>query len=389
LLQVSLFEQWLADVANRIYLSPPDVGPEERAHLLAAFDSNWIAPVGPDLNFFEDELAVRTGRQHAVALASGTAAIHLGLLASGIEPGSPIAVSTFTFAGSLNPLMYVGADITLIDSEPDTWDMDPALLRAECERRYRAGLAPFQAVLVVDLYGQPANYQAISEVSAEFGIRVLSDAAESLGATFAGQPAGSFGDWAALSFNGNKIITTGGGGALVTDDQALADRVRYLSTQARRPVAHYEHVDVGYNYRLSNLLAALGRGQLGNLDIKIEKRKAIELRYQAGFDGISGIRFMPRPAQSTPNHWLTCITLDPSLIGPTPNEVREELETHNIEARQLWKPMHQQPVFAHLDTALTGVSDNLFATGLCLPSGSSLAVDEQDRVIDAVRRAIA
>jgi pyridoxal phosphate-dependent aminotransferase EpsN len=370
------------NVNDRIFLSPPDMGAEERSLLLAAFDSNWVAPAGPDLGLFEQELAAQTGRKHAVALSSGTAAIHLGLLASGLQPGSSVAVSTFTFAGSINPLMYVGCDVTLIDSEPGSWNMDPELLEQAYTQRAAAGLKPFDAVLAVDLYGRPADYQRLEKVTAMHGTRLLSDAAESLGGRFADLPAGSYGDWAALSFNGNKIITTGGGGAFVTDDAKVADHVRYLSTQARQPVAHYEHTDVGYNYRMSNLLAAVGRGQLRNLPAKVAKRKLIEDRYRSALAAVPGVLFAPEPARCDPNHWLTCLTVDPKQISATPEQIRLALEEHNIETRQLWKPMHLQPVFAHLPVVSNGTSETLFATGLCLPSGSGMTNDQQSFVID-------
>jgi pyridoxal phosphate-dependent aminotransferase EpsN len=301
---------------------------------------------------------------------------------------SEIAVSTFTFAGSLNPLKYVGCRVTLIDSEPVSWNLDPGLLEQECQSRVAAGRRQLDAVLVVDLYGQPANYDDIEAVTTKFGVRLLSDAAESLGALYKGRPAGSFGEWAALSFNGNKIITTGGGGAFVTDDPIVAERVRYLATQARQPVAHYEHVEVGYNYRLSNLLAALGRGQLENLSVKIARRKEIEEHYKKDLGSCAGVSFMPHPIWSQPNRWLTCLTLDPQVVKKSPNEVRECLEAENIESRQLWKPMHQQQVFADLPARLNGVSDGLFATGLCLPSGSSMTEEQQTRVIRAFQRVI-
>ena len=362
------------------------MGPRERELLLEAFDSNWVAPAGPDLARFEEAVAQRCGRAYAVALSSGTAAIHLGLIASGVTSGDSVAVSSFTFAGSVNPIRYVGASPLFIDSAEDTWNMSPALLDEALGRCEREGRRLPKAVMAVDLYGQTPDMDKIAAVCAQHGVLLVEDAAEAIGATSFGRPAGSFGSWSAVSFNGNKIITTGGGGALVTDDRKLAEHVRYLSTQAKMPHPHYEHTEVGYNYRLSNLLAAIGRAQMENLMSRIERRRAIEERYTESLGDVPGISFLPHPTWCRPNHWLTCVRFDDDVWGADANErMRCELELHDIEGRKLWKPMHQQPVFQEYESVLNGVSDRLFATGLCLPSGSSMTDGDVARVVAVVR----
>jgi FlaA1/EpsC-like NDP-sugar epimerase/dTDP-4-amino-4,6-dideoxygalactose transaminase/lipopolysaccharide/colanic/teichoic acid biosynthesis glycosyltransferase len=369
---------------TRIWLSPPDVRAPERASLLEALDSGWVAPVGPDLDAFEAELAERCGVSHAVALSSGTAALHLALLQVGVSPGDDVLVPTATFAATANAVTYCGARPCFIDVDPLTWQMSPALLAAElAERRDRGNLPA--AVLTVDLYGGCANYDAILAICAEHGVPVVEDAAEALGATFAGRPAGSFGAAGVLSFNGNKIITTSSGGALLCHDAESADRARYLATQARRPAAHYEHTEIGFNYRLSNLLAAFGRGQLATLDERIARRRAIQDRYRAAFADIDGLSFPSAIPGCATNAWLTCITLEPGIAPFGPGELRLALEAQNIESRPLWKPMHAQPVFRVHPARLDGTADRLFATGLCLPSGSGMSDAELGRVIEAVR----
>ena len=323
----------------RLFLSPPHMGPRERELLLEAFDSNWVAPAGPDLARFEDAVAQRCGRRYAVALSSGTAAIHLGLLASGVTAGDTVAVSTFTFAGSVNPICYVGASPLFVDSAEDTWNMSPELLSealARCQQR--GGPLP-KVVMAVDLYGQTPHMEQLAAVCERFDVLLVEDAAEAIGSTSFGCAAGSFGHWSAVSFNGNKIITTGGGGAFVTDDPKLTEKVRYLSTQAKMPQPHYEHTEVGYNYRLSNLLAAIGRAQMENLTSRIGRRREIEALYQASLRDIPGISFLPHPTWSVPNHWLTCVRFDEQVWGVDANErTRCELESHDIESRKLWKP---------------------------------------------------
>ena len=378
----------MAPTERRIWLSPPDVRAPERAALLAAVESGWVAPVGPDLDAFEAELAHRCGVPYAVALSSGTAALHLALLQVGVAPGDDVLVPTATFAATANAVTYCGARPCFIDVDPATWQLSPALLAAELAERHGRGLLP-AAVVAVDLYGACADYDAILTVCAEYGVPVVEDAAEALGATFGGRPAGSFGAAGILSFNGNKIITTSSGGALLCHDRDAAERARYLATQARRPlVAHYEHTEVGFNYRLSNLLAAFGRGQLATLDDRIARRRAIQAHYREAFADLDGVDFPAVSAAGTTNAWLTCITLEPGVTTFTPEELRLELEAHNIESRRLWKPMHLQPVFRGHPARLDGTSDRLFATGLCLPSGSGMSDHDVERVVHAVRTAL-
>jgi dTDP-4-amino-4,6-dideoxygalactose transaminase len=373
--------------SERIYLSPPDVGTLERQMLLDAFDSGWIAPAGPDLDRFEAMLAERAGTDHCVALSSGTAAIHLALLHHGVGPGDEVVVSTFTFAATANAVMYTGAKPVFVDSELKTWNMDPQLLRALLARKAEQNRLP-KAVLVVDLYGHCASYDEIVPICAEYGVPLIEDAAEALGGSFNGQKAGSFGEAGILSFNGNKIITTSGGGALCSNNKALIDRARYLSTQARQPLPHYEHTDIGYNYRLSNLLAAMGCAQLEGLTKKISRRHDIRSAYQAQFKEHPGVSFNPIEDGHTSNAWLSCMVLDPKNTSATPEEVRIALEAENIESRPLWKPMHLQPVFRDCEAELNGVSDLLFTNGLCLPSGSGMTDNSLDTVLGALSKAI-
>ena len=375
-----------APTESRIWLSPPDVRAPERAALLAAVESGWVAPVGPDLDAFESELALRCGVPYAVALSSGTAALHLALLQVGVAPGDDVLVPTATFAATANAVTYCGARPCFIDVDPVTWQISPALLAAELAKRHDRGLLP-AAVIAVDLYGACADYDAILTLCAKYGVPVIEDAAEALGATFGGRPAGSFGAAGVLSFNGNKIITASSGGALLCHDREAAERTRYLATQARRPVAHYEHTEVGFNYRLSNLLAAFGRGQLTTLDDRIARRRAIQARYRDALAELEGVKFPAVSSTDTTNAWLTCITLE-SGASLRPEELRLDLERRNIESRALWKPMHAQPVFRGHPARLDGTADHLYSTGLCLPSGSSMSDRDLERVIDAVRAAL-
>jgi dTDP-4-amino-4,6-dideoxygalactose transaminase len=370
-----------------VFLSPPHVGELERQLLLAAFDSNWIAPTGPDLGAFEQELAAYVDLPHAVALSSGTAALHLALVAVGVEPGDDVIVSDLTFAATANAVVYAGARPVFIDSDAATWNMDPDLLAEELDARARHGRLP-SAVIVVDLYGQCASWDRISEICRAYEIPTIEDAAESLGATYRGRSAGALADLGVFSFNGNKIITTSGGGMLVGRSGEHIERVRYLSTQARQPVAHYEHVDIGFNYRMSNLLAALGRGQLRNLPERVAARRDVNARYRAELTGIPGLEFMPVADHGEPNHWLTVVTIDPEVTGRTPHELVRILLAQDIEARPAWKPMHLQPVFAGAEVRGGSVGAEVFATGLCLPSGSSLTIEQQTRVVDALRSAL-
>jgi pyridoxal phosphate-dependent aminotransferase EpsN len=367
---------------SRIYLSPPDIGDAERAAVDAAMRSGWIAPLGPDLTAFEKETAEATGRRHAVGLGSGTAALHLALLEAKVGAGDDVLVSTFTFAASVNPIAYCGATPVLIDSEPVTWNMSPDLLAEELSERTRQNRRP-RAVVVVDLYGQCAEYARIEPICTEYEVVCIEDSAESLGAWHAGRRAGSFGTSAVVSFNGNKIITTSGGGMLITDDEGTAAHARHLATQARDPAPHYEHSEIGFNYRMSNLLAALGRPQLATLSDRIARRRAVNLRYRAALEGVEGVSFQRAGESHRPNHWLTCINLAPEL-ETTPAELRAALEREDIEARPTWKPMHLQPVYAHVPRRVDGTSEGIFRTALCLPSGSNLSEVAQDRVIEVL-----
>jgi len=369
---------------SRLYLSPPDVGEAERKAILRAFDSNWIAPLGPEVDAFEEEFAAYVGTDNAVALSSGTAGLHLALVLLGIGPGDEVIVPTLTFAASAFATRYVGAEPAFIDSDAGTWNLDPGLLEEELEERAGRGKLP-AAVIAVDLYGQAVDYAPIVAACARYQVPLIEDAAEALGATYHDQPAGTFGAFGIFSFNGNKIITTSGGGMLVARDPELAARARNLAAQAREPALHYEHGEIGFNYRMSNLLAALGRAQLAGLDTKMARRRAIKARYRASLADVPGLGFMPDAPYGRPSNWLTVITLGSDARTVSPADVCEYLERQNIEARPAWKPMHLQPVFR--DHAVRGgaVAENIFATGVCLPSGSAMTDADVDRVADELR----
>ncbi len=370
----------------RVYLSPPHVAGREAELVSEAIASNWIAPLGPHVDAFETEIAAVAGVEHAVALSSGTAALHLALVVLGIGVGDEVACSDFTFAASANPIAYAGATPFFVDADEATWTIDPGLLdRAIADRR--AAGARVRAVIAVDLYGQCCDYDALREVCRRHDVVLVQDATESLGATYRGAPAGSQGALAALSFNGNKIITTSGGGMLVSHDREWIEHARKLSTQAREPVAHYEHLEIGFNYRLSNVLAALGRAQLETLAMRVAARRRIRDRYRELLDGVPGISFMPEAAYGTSNAWLTCVVVDPETFGTDREAIRLALEVEDIEARPLWKPMHLQPIFASHVSFGGDVGARLFERGLCLPSGSALTDDEQDRVVATIVRA--
>lgn len=368
----------------RILLSPPDVGPAEREALLRAFDSGWIAPAGPELDGFEAELAAATDRAHAVALSSGTAALHLALIAAGIGPGDEVLVPTLTFVATANAVVYTGATPVFVDVDPATWTIDVNLVAELLDERRRTGRSAPAAVIPVDLYGQCADLAALLTLCAEHGVRVISDAAESLGARHAGRPAGAYGWVAALSFNGNKTITTSGGGALVTDDAEVAAHVRKLATQAREPVLHYEHTEVGFNYRLSNLLAALGRAQLASLDAKVARRREINTTYRAALADRPGVEVLRAGPGNEPSWWLTCVTIDAEVAGTDRDALIGALAASGVESRPVWKPMHLQPVFADAPRVGGDHAARLFADGICLPSGSSLSADDQQLVLEVL-----
>lgn len=372
-----------------IHLSPPDVTTAEEEAVLRALRSGWVAPLGPEVDAFEAELADVCGRSHAVALSSGTAALHLGLLALGVGPGDVVVTATMTFAATANAIVYTGARPWFVDCD-ESGCIDPALLEKALVEADAAG-ERVGAIVPVDLLGKVAAHERVVPLAQARGIPVLSDAAESLGATRAGRPAGAFGDAAILSFNGNKIMTTSGGGALLTDDAAMAQRVRYLSTQARQPVVHYEHTEIGYNYRMSNVLAALGRAQLARLPGMLETRRAHRERYRALVEGVPGVQIFGEPSRSgergptedgatQDNCWLTALLVDPAVAGWSAEDLRRALAGAGIEARPLWKPMHLQPAFAEAPATITGVAERLFHTGVSLPSGSGLTGEQIERI---------
>ncbi len=371
-----------AEVKNReprIYLSPPHMGETELQLVKDAFASNWIAPLGPHVDAFEREFAAYLGVEHAAALSSGTAAIHLALRLLGLRPGEEVICSTLTFSASANPIVYEGGTPVFIDSEETTWNMDPTLLAQELDACAANGRLP-RAVIVVDLYGQSANYEPILDACALYDVPVIQDSAEALGATYKGRKVGTQGRCGIFSFNGNKIITTSGGGMLVSDNPDLIERARFLAMQARDPAPHYQHSTIGFNYRMSNVLAAIGRGQLRVLGERIASRRRNFEGYKAVLGAAPGIGFMPLASYGEANYWLTCITIDPEKFGATREDIRLALANHNIEARPIWKPLHLQPVFAHSRVRGGSVAETFFARGLCLPSGSSLTDTELDRV---------
>jgi dTDP-4-amino-4,6-dideoxygalactose transaminase len=371
-------------VSERIYMSSPDVGEAEERAVVAAMRSGWIAPLGPDVDAFERELAERVGVAHGVALSSGTAALHLGLLTLGVKPGDVVLTSTMTFAATANAIVYTGAEPYFLDADPATGNMDPALLR-EALTELRAAGEHVSAIVPVDLLGKAVDYTSILAIAEEFDVPVLSDAAESLGATHDGRAAGSFGRASVVSFNGNKIMTTSGGGMLLTDDGDFAHHVRYLATQARQPVVHYEHTDIGYNYRMSNLLAALGRAQLVRLDAMIARRREMRELYKQLFAEVDGIEVFGAEGDEADNVWLTSILVDAATTGWEPSALAAALAEDSIESRPLWKPMHAQPVFAGARRKTTGASESLFARGLTLPSGSALTPPQRERVVAGIR----
>ncbi|MBT2473848.1 aminotransferase class I/II-fold pyridoxal phosphate-dependent enzyme [Microbacterium sp. ISL-103] len=366
-------------MTDRIFMSSPDVGQLEEDAVVAAMRSGWIAPLGPDVDAFEREVAERVGVAHGVALSSGTAALHLGLLTLGVGPGTVVVTSTMTFAATTNAIMYTGAEPYFVDADEATGNIDPVLLRQALQQLRAAG-ETVSAIVPVDLLGKAVDYTNILEIAEEHDVPVLSDAAESLGATHAGRAAGSFGRASIVSFNGNKIMTTSGGGMLLTDDEAIATHVRYLATQARQPVVHYEHTDIGYNYRLSNLLAALGRAQLSRLDEMIDARRRMRELYKQLFSDVDGVEVFGAEGDANDNVWLTSVLVDEATTGWAPSDLAAHLAEDDIESRPLWKPMHLQPVFAGSRGVITGASERLFDRGLTLPSGSALTDVQRARV---------
>lgn len=369
---------------SKIWLSSPHIGNSELQYVNKAFASNWIAPLGPHVNAFEQGLQEQTQTKYAAALSSGTSSIHLALILLGVKSGDTVFCQSITFSASANPIAYQGAKPVFIDSEKDTWNMDPDLLETALEEAMQNDKLP-KAIIPVHLYGMPAKMNEIIKIANKYGVPVIEDAAEALGASINGKPCGSFGIFGVLSFNGNKIITTSGGGALISDDGEMIEKARFLATQARDAAPHYQHSHIGYNYRMSNVLAGIGRGQLEVLSDRVAARRNNFDRYKQYFSKYNNegfeIHFQEEPVGYYSNRWLTCILVDPAKNkGLTREAIRLVMDVENIETRPLWKPMHQQPVFANAKSYLNGVSDNLFDNGLCLPSGSNLTEGEFTRI---------
>lgn len=368
----------------KIWLSSPHMGTQEQIFVQAAFDTNWIAPLGPHVDGFEADLCAFTGAKHAAALSAGTAALHLGLILLDVKAGDLVLCQSMTFSASANPIVYQGATPVFIDSEPDTWNMDPIALEAAIKDSIAKGKKP-KAIIPVHLYGMPAKMNEILHIARTYEIPVLEDAAEALGSTYHGIPCGTLGDLGVLSFNGNKIITTSSGGALIGNDAAMIQQARFLATQARDQAPHYQHSHIGYNYRMSNVLAGIGRGQMIVLPERVAQRRSNYERYLTVLGKVPGIQFVPEPTGFFSNRWLTTILVDPALTGGLTREtIRLKLEEHNIESRPLWKPMHLQPVFADCPFYGNGTSARLFDQGLCLPSGSNLVDADFSRIFEVL-----
>lgn len=375
------------DIGPPILLSTPHMGETELHYVEEAFRTNWIAPLGPNVDAFERELADLVGAGHAAAVSSGTAALHLAVRILGVKPGDRVFCSTLTFAASANPIVYEGGEPVFIDSEPGSWNMSPQALERAFDAAVAEGWLP-KAVIVVNLYGQSADMDALNAICDRHGVPVIEDAAESLGARYKGRPSGIFGRMGVYSFNGNKIITTSGGGMLLSEDEDLIKQARFLATQARDPAPHYQHSQIGFNYRMSNILAGVGRGQLQVLEQRVEARRAVYDAYREGLADIEGLEWQPEPDWSYSNRWLSALTIDPEVTGFMASEVIRRLADEMIEARPVWKPMHLQPVFAHCRHFAHGnepVSDRIFERGICMPSGSNMSPGEIARVVDAMR----
>ena len=370
-------------MSKRIFLSPPHMGGQELEFVHQAFASNYIAPVGPQVESFEQEFAKIVGVKHAAAVSSGTAALHLALRYVGVGQGDEVVCSTFTFVASANAVMYQGAVPIFIDSDEKTWNMDPGLLGDFLGERKKLGRLP-KAVVMVHLYGQPADIDPIAQICRQYGVALIEDAAEALGAEYKGKAPGSIGRAGIFSFNGNKIITTSGGGMVVSDDEALIKKVRFWATQARDQAVHYEHSELGYNYRMSNVLAAIGRGQLRVLGERVEGKRRIFTTYAHSLGKLPGVRFMPEPDFCKSTRWLTCLTIDPVVAGTDRDRLIKVLEENNIESRPTWKPMHLQPLYKGYEMIGGAVSERLFDQGICLPSGTAMSEAEQARVIGLI-----
>ncbi len=372
---------------ERIYLSPPHMGGTELAYIQNAFDTNWIAPLGPHVDAFENNLSGFLQVKACAALSSGTAALHLALIQLNVQQSDYVICPTFTFSASANPILYQKAIPVFVDSEKETWNMDPELLEEAVQFCLRQNKKP-KAIIVVHLYGMPAKLKAIQKIADDHGIPIIEDAAESLGSTYYGKHTGSFGTFGILSFNGNKIITTSGGGALVSSNLEAIKKTRFLATQARDPAPHYQHSTIGYNYRMSNICAAIGRGQMEVLANRVDSRKKNFNYYQSRLSVLPAITFLSEPENVSSNRWLTTIQIDSTQTSATPNAIRLALESLNIESRPLWKPLHLQPVFAQFPSFVADISTNLFFNGLCLPSGSALTEAHLDRICSSVEATI-
>nr|WP_294995086.1 DegT/DnrJ/EryC1/StrS family aminotransferase [uncultured Sediminibacterium sp.] len=372
---------------DKIWLSSPHMGGSEIKYVQTAFETNWVAPLGPNVNGFEKDIENYLGIPHAAALSSGTAAIHLALILLGITYGDEVLCQSFTFSASANPIVYQGATPIFIDSEEDTWNISPFYLRKAIRDRIDIGKKP-KAIILVHLYGMPANLTEIIAIADEFKIPLIEDAAEALGSSFNEKKCGTFGHFGILSFNGNKIITTSGGGALVANDKEAVEKARFLATQARDPAPHYQHSSIGYNYRMSNISAGIGRGQMEVIDERVSQRRAINAKYKTLLSEVPGITFQNEKDENYfSNYWLTSILIDPQQTGGLDRElIRLRLEKENIESRPLWKPMHLQPVFQDAAFYGDGTSERLFNNGLCLPSGSNLTTEELDRVFEVLKK---
>lgn len=372
-------------MSSKIWLSSPHMGGSEQKYVQEAFDTNWVAPLGPNVNGFERDLTTYIKEGHVAALSSGTAALHLALIILNVQPGDEVICQSMTFSASANPIAYQRATPVFVDSEKDTWNMSPEFLEIAIKDRINKGKKP-KAIIPVHLYGMPAKTEAIMAIAKKFDIPVVEDAAEALGSNINGKMCGAFGDLAILSFNGNKIITTSGGGALVAKNEAYIKKAIFLSTQARDNAPHYQHSEIGYNYRMSNIVAGIGRGQMEVLDERVSKRRSIFEKYKELLNGLEGISFQQEPDGMFSNRWLTAITIDPSKTrGVNRETIRLALEADNIESRPLWKPMHLQPVFEHAPFYGNGFSEKLFENGLCLPSGSNMTNTEFDRIIKIIK----
>jgi dTDP-4-amino-4,6-dideoxygalactose transaminase len=371
--------------ATKIWLSPPHIGTNEEKYVREAFESNWIAPLGPNVNYFEKAIAdyYKSGT-HVAALSSGTAAIHLALKLLGVSHGDEVICQSFTFSASANPIVYLGGNPVFVDSEPDTWNISPELLEKAIKDSIRKGSKP-KAIVAVHLYGMPYKVNEINEIAARYGIPVIEDSAEALGSEYFGEKCGSLGEIGILSFNGNKIITTSGGGALLAKNPAIKQKAVFLATQARDDAPHYEHSEIGHNYRMSNVLAGIGRGQMEVLPDRIEARRSNFRYYQNQLSSLEEIEFLEEPEGVFSNRWLSCI-LTPSYT--IREQIRSTLEAEEIESRPLWKPMHLQPVFNGCGKYLNGISADLFERGLCLPSGSSLQQEDLERVVYLIKKSI-